>query len=82
MKEIVETSKMIPDKLAHFLVCLVGSAVFSFLFGLGASVAAEFKDMAHGGSWDWYDLIAGLVGSAVGGVVNILIIREVWMWLL
>lgn len=68
-----------PDKLAHLLICLIGSFFFSFFFGFGASVAAEYKDYVHGGSWSWADFACGLIGSAIGGLVQFLILRDIWL---
>ena len=79
MGRIIDFLLKMPDKLAHFAVCLVGSFVFGFSFGLGASIAAEFKDKAHGGRWDWLDLWAGVFGSVVGGFIHFLILRELWL---
>lgn len=79
MGKIIEFLQNIPDKLAHLLVCLVGSLLFGFAFGLGASMAAEYKDKVHGGQWSWPDFFIGVLGSAVGAFIQILIIREIWL---
>lgn len=74
----IKISTLLPDKLAHFLVCLFGSIVFTAGFGIGAGLAAEFKDVAHGGKWSWGDITADIAGTLVGGIINILIVREIW----
>lgn len=79
MNKIIQFLQNIPDKLAHLVVCFVGSLFFSFFFGFGAAIAAEYKDLVHGGYWSWGDLAVGLVGSAVGGLVQFLIVREIWL---
>ena len=44
------------DKLKHIIVCFIGSLLFSYGFGLGAGFAAEYKDKAWGGTFDWWDI--------------------------
>lgn len=36
------------------------------LAGVGIASALEYKDRAHGGSWDWIDLGLTLAGVSVG----------------
>lgn len=33
--------------------------------------ALEFKDKAHGGSWDWVDFVLTIVGGASGGFLRL-----------
>lgn len=79
MNKIVQFLQNIPDKLAHLIVCTVGAFFFTFFFGFGAAVAAEYKDLVHGGHWSWTDLFVGVIGSAVGGLVQFLIVRDIWL---
>lgn len=62
------------DKVKHFAVCLLGSMFLGVGFGIGAGLAAEYKDKAWGGKWDWYDLLADALGTVVGGVVHCLLL--------
>ena len=61
------------DKIAHFACAyVVADAVFRFtrdlpmalLVGLAALVAKERFDRSRGGIFDWWDLMAGVVGLA------------------
>lgn len=79
MNAFIKFLQNIPDKVAHILICMLGSIVFGFSFGLGASLAAEYKDLVHGGRWDWLDFVAGMFGTILGSLVNFLIIREIWL---
>ena len=54
------------DKLKHIIVCFIGSLLFGYGFGLGAGFAAEYKDKACGGLFDYKDLIATIIGSVIG----------------
>jgi len=59
----------------HILICLVGSAICGYGFGLGAGFAAEAKDVAWGGSWDWKDICADLIGTAAGTIIYFLLYK-------
>lgn len=65
------------DKVKHFAVCALGSAVFGIGFGIGAGLAAEYKDKAWGGKWDWYDILADALGTIVGGLIHVLTILTI-----
>ena len=84
MKKIIEKIKRfiltiwawftgLDDKLKHTIVCLIGSLFFGYGFGLGAGIAAEYKDKAWGGTFDWWDIAADMVGTIIGGMVHYLI---------
>ena len=61
------------DKLKHTIVCLIGSLFFGYGFGLGAGIAAEYKDKAWGGKFDWIDLTADAIGTIAGGMAHYLL---------
>ena len=84
MKKIIEKIKAfilstwkwfnsLDDKLKHTIVCLLGSLLFGYGFGLGAGFAAEYKDKAWGGTFDWWDIAADLTGTIIGGIGHYLI---------
>ena len=84
MKKIIEKIKAfilstwkwfnsLDDKLKHTIVCLLGSLLFGYGFGLGAGFAAEYKDKAWGGTFDWWDIAADLTGTIIGGICHYLI---------
>lgn len=62
----------------HFWVGIRTALVFTIFCTLGAMTAAEYKDKAHGGKWDWKDWWCGMLGGLVGQTLQILII--VWIW--
>ena len=81
MDKLFDYLLKMPDKIAHIIVCFVGSIPFGFSFGLGASLAAEFKDRAHGGRWDWMDFLAGMLGTILGGLIHFVIIKPIFaLW--
>lgn len=79
MNDFIKFLQNVPDKLAHIVICMLGSTVFTCAFGLGATIAAEYKDLVWGGKWDWLDFAAGIFGTILGGLINFLIIREIWL---
>lgn len=58
------------DRIAHLFVCFFGSAVFGYGFGIGAGIAAEYKDKVWGGGWDWWDIAADAMGTVLGELVH------------
>lgn len=61
------------DKVKHFAVCFGGTAIFGVGFGIGAGLAAEYKDKAWGGKWDWYDIAADALGTVAGALIHYLL---------
>lgn len=64
------------DRIAHMFVCFFGSAIFGYGFGIGAGIAAEYKDRAWGGRWDWWDIAADGVGALLGELVHYAIFKN------
>ena len=69
-------------RFQHFWVGIQTAAVFTILCTLGAMTAAEYKDEAHHGKWDWKDWTCGMIGGIVGQAIQIgiiiLIIKVLW----
>lgn len=65
----------VSNRPAHIL-CV---GIMSLLLGWGAGVASiislEYKDVQRGGweCWDWLDVLAGMIGCAIGGWLNLVI---------
>lgn len=60
----------------HFVVCLIGSFLFGAGFGIGAGFAAEYKDYKYGGKFDWLDIAADAIGTAVGSALRLIIFNN------
>lgn len=58
-------------RVYHFAVGVGLGLTLTILCCLGAMTAAEYKDRAHGGQWDWVDWTWGMVGGAIGQAVTI-----------
>ena len=57
-------------RLQHFIVGIQTAVVFTILCTLGAMTAAEWKDRAWGGLWDWKDWWCGMLGGLVGQLIQ------------
>ena len=58
----------------HFFVGIATAAGFTILCTLGAMTAAEWKDRAHGGLWDWADWTCGMLGGIIGQALQAAIV--------
>lgn len=54
----------------HFWVGIQTAVVFTILCTLGAMTAAEWKDRAWGGLWDWKDWWCGMLGGLAGQAIQ------------
>jgi hypothetical protein len=64
----------------HFYIGIGLSVVFTILCCLGAMTAAEYKDKAYGGKWDWADWTCGMIGGIIGQAIQIVIIYIIYTW--
>lgn len=60
--------------MKHFLYAVPIGLIFTILCVLGVASGMEFKDKEHGGSWDWLDWIATILGGLVGQIVQAAVI--------
>ena len=61
------------NRLKHFLYAIPCAIILTILFVGGLAAGMEFKDKAHGGVWDWLDLLATILGGIVGQILQVLI---------
>ena len=62
----------------RFGIGIVLGFLLSVLCALGAMTAAEYKDWIRGEEWKWKAWWHGILGGAVGQVVQILFIWLLW----
>lgn len=62
------------NRMKHFLYAIPIGLIFTVLCVLGVASGMEFKDREHGGSWDWLDWIATMIGGLLGQVVQAAIV--------
>lgn len=58
----------------HLLYAIPIGFVFTILAVIGCAFGMEFKDKQWGGKFDWLDLVATLIGGAIGQALQILLI--------
>ena len=63
----------------HFWVGIKTAFVFTILCTLGAMTAAEYKDKAHGGVWDWKDWWSGMIGGVIGQALQVGLIFIIYL---
>lgn len=57
----------------HILICFVLTVFLGAVAGLSAGVAAEWKDKQWGGRFDWWDIVADMVGITLGSSMRYLL---------
>ena len=63
----------------HLLYAIPCALLLSILFVVGLAAGMEFKDKQWGGSWDWLDFIATLMGGVVGQSIQLLVLYFILM---
>ena len=58
----------------HFKYGILVGLVFTELCVLGVASGMEFKDKQYGGSWDWLDWSATMLGGLIGQLIQLEII--------
>lgn len=61
------------NRYKHFLLAIPISFIFTILCVLGVASGMEFKDKQWGGSFDWLDWIATILGGIVGQVFQLIL---------
>lgn len=62
------------NRLKHLLYAIPASLIGTILFGVGLAFGMEFKDKQYGNKWDWYDILATVMGAGIGQILQILLI--------
>lgn len=66
------------NRWKHMIGGFVLGLTLTILCALGCAGGMEFKDMQHGGKWDWLDFLATIIGGLVGQAIQILIVYAVF----
>ena len=65
------------SRTQHFLVGIMLGLLFTIVTVIIAASAAEYKDDAHGGKWDWGDWTCTVLGGLVGQAVQVGIVMAI-----
>lgn len=60
------------NRMKHFLYA-IPCGLFGMMFVLGLAIGMEFKDKMYGGKFDLLDILATLLGGAIGFTVIVLL---------
>lgn len=66
------------NRMKHFGYAIPCALFFTILFVAGLAAGMEYKDRAHGGEWDWLDLLATMLGGLIGQLIQALIVLLLW----
>ena len=62
------------NRQKHLLYAIPIGLVFTILAVLGCAFGMEFKDKEYGNKFDWLDIVATMIGGAIGQLLQIIII--------
>lgn len=62
------------NRQKHLLCAIPIGLVFTILAVLGCAFGMEFKDKEYGDKFDWLDIVATMIGGAIGQLLQIIII--------
>ena len=65
----------VSNRPAHILCVGIMSLLLGWSAGIASIISLEYKDVQRGGweCWDWLDVLAGAIGCAIGGWLNLVI---------
>lgn len=66
------------NRMKHFEYAIPCALFLTILFVAGLAAGMEFKDRAHGGEWDWLDLLATMLGGLIGQLLQAFIVFLAW----
>jgi hypothetical protein len=71
------------DKLKHLLACFV-IALYNTEAAILSALTKEYADVhSKGNHWCWWDLLADFIGTILGTIVRLLLIKWIygyWKW--
>lgn len=66
------------NRLKHLLYAIPIGLIFTILAVLGCAFGMEFKDYQYGGKFDWLDITATMIGGAIGQLIQIILIFNIF----
>ena len=62
------------NRIKHLLYAIPIGFILTILAVIGCAFGMEFKDRQHGGSFDWLDITATILGGLVGQIIQIILV--------
>ena len=58
----------------HLFYGIISGLIGTIIFVIGLAIGMEFKDYQYGNKFDWLDLIATILGGAIGQFIQLLLL--------
>lgn len=65
------------NRSKHLLYAIPIGFILTILAVIGCAFGMEFKDKQHGGSFDWLDIAATILGGLIGQIIQLILLFTV-----
>ena len=65
------------NRIKHLLYAIPIGFILTILAVIGCAFGMEFKDKQHGGSFDWLDIAATILGGLIGQIIQLILLFTV-----
>lgn len=65
------------NRSKHLLYAIPIGFMLTILAVIGCAFGMEFKDKQHGGSFDWLDIAATILGGLIGQIIQLILLFTV-----
>ena len=62
------------NRIKHLLYAIPIGFILTILAVIGCAFGMEFKDRQHGGSFDWLDIAATILGGLIGQILQLILL--------
>lgn len=62
------------NRTKHLLYAIPIGFILTILAVIGCAFGMEFKDKQHGGSFDWLDISATMIGGLIGQILQLILL--------
>lgn len=62
------------NRIKHLLYAIPIGFILTILAVIGCAFGMEFKDKQHGGSFDWLDIAATILGGLLGQILQLILL--------
>ncbi len=65
------------NRIKHLLYAIPIGFILTILAVIGCAFGMEFTDRQHGGSFDWLDIAATILGGLIGQIIQLILLFTV-----
>ena len=62
------------NRIKHLLYAIPIGFILTILAVIGCAFGMEFKDKQYGGSFDWLDISATMIGGLIGQILQLILL--------